>query len=198
MPSSTLNFSDLDGSNGFIITNPNNAVYEQPSSLSISRAGDINGDGFTDLFVRVDNDYLPDSYKDDPIAGYSSFAATSAYVVFGSPNIGTSGSIDLSTLDGNNGFRLDGTFYGNVHYDVSNLDVTNLSVTTDSDINGDGIADLIIDVLGPDPNSTDDAGSTYVVFGGTNVGAGGSINPSTLDGTNGFVINGTNQGDGLG
>jgi hypothetical protein len=48
MSSSTINLSDLDGSNGFVITNQNNGDYYS-SSLTISSAGDINGDGFTDL-----------------------------------------------------------------------------------------------------------------------------------------------------
>jgi hypothetical protein len=108
-------------------------------------------------------------------------------VVFGGPNVGTSGNIDLSTLDGNNGFRLDGTFYGNAFYGVINL-----SVTAGSDINGDGIADLIVSTPYDLYSSISNLG-TYVVFGGTNVGAGGSIDRSTLDGTNGFVINGTDQ-----
>jgi hypothetical protein len=182
MPSSTLNLSDLDGSNGFVITNQNNGGYYS-SSLSISRAGDINGDGFTDLFVQLDNDggYDPSGYE-------YPLRTTSAYVVFGGPNLATSGgSIDLSTLDGNNGFRLDGTFYGNSFYGV-----TNLSVTTGSDLNGDGIADLIVSTPYDFLDSISSLG-TYVVFGGTDVGAGGSIDRSTLDGTNGFVINGAEQ-----
>ncbi|MEH2078646.1 MAG: hypothetical protein V7K89_01105 [Nostoc sp.] len=32
-------------------------------------------------------------------------------------------------------------------------------------------------------------GTSYVVFGGTNIGIGGSLKPSSLDGTNSFVIN---------
>jgi FG-GAP repeat len=182
MPSSTLNLSDLDGSNGFVITNQNNGDYYS-SSLSISSAGDINGDGFTDLFVQLDNDggYDPSGYE-------YALRTTSAYVVFGGPNLATSGgSIDLSTLDGNNGFRLDGTFYGNSFYGV-----TNLSVTTGSDLNGDGIADLIVSTPYDFLDSISSLG-TYVVFGGTDVGAGGSIDRSTLDGTNGFVINGAEQ-----
>ena len=182
MPSSTLNLSDLDGSNGFAINSPSSAAYDS-SSLTISSAGDINGDGSTDLFVRLDNTYVPDEYQNSYYSYYSSITATSTYVVFGGPNVGASGSIDLSTLDGNNGFRLNGTYFQ-----------IGLSVTSDSDINGDGIADLIISAPNAYPNDIYDAGSTYVVFGGTNIGAGGSIDRSTLDGSNGFTINGTKIG----
>jgi Ca2+-binding RTX toxin-like protein len=94
-------------------------------------------------------------------------------VVFGGTNIGAGGSIDSSTLDGTNGFVINGS-----------------SVITNSDLNNDGIADLII--------PTRNASSISVVFGGTNVGAGGSIDSSTLDGTNGFVITGINQNNSFG
>ncbi|MGB5959673.1 MAG: calcium-binding protein [Coleofasciculaceae cyanobacterium] len=193
MPSSSLNLSDLDGSNGFVITHQNNGdsllsgLIIQSSKQTISSAGDINGDGFTDLFVRLDNTYVPEITTP---YGYSFryVQARSAYVVFGGPNVETNGSIDLSTLDGNNGFRLNGTFYSDSYQGEIYL-----SAITGSDINGDGIADLIISAPGTDPNTGNDPASTYVVFGGTDIGAGGSIDPSTLDGSNGFVINGTNQ-----
>ena len=40
-----------------------------------------------------------------------------------------------------------------------------------------------------------DVGESYVVFGDKEVGSGGSLNLSTLDGSNGFVINGINEFD---
>jgi hypothetical protein len=182
MPSSTINLSELNGTNGFVIQDSSN---EFPySSFSVSRVGDINGDGFTDLIVqRVLLSYSP--YE----VGYNK--TRPSYVVFGGPNVGASGGINLSTLDGSNGFRLNGliqTFYS--------TEVT--TVTTTSDINGDGIADLIISAPDADPNGIRDAGSTYVVFGSTTVGAGGSVELSSLDGSNGFVINGINEFDRLG
>jgi hypothetical protein len=253
MPSSTLNLSDLDGSNGFAINSPSSAAYSS-SSLSISSAGDINGDGFTDLFVSLANTSIPDGDYDFP-SSYYAITARSSYIVFGGPNVGAGGSIDLSTLDGNNGFRLDSTYYSSPYDFQSGLSVTtgsdlnndgiadliinasnstsvvfggtnigaggsidrstldgsngftingtqsdyfSYSVSTTRDINGDGIADLIVLNPDADPNGITNAGSIYVVFGGTNIGAGGSINQSTLDGINGFVINGTNQNDRLG
>jgi len=182
MPSSSLNLSELNGTNGFVIQDSSN---EFPySSFSVSGVGDINGDGFTDLIVhRVALVYGPYGLGNDQ--------TRPSYVVFGGPNVGASGGIDLSTLDGSNGFRLNGliqTFYS--------TEVT--TVTTTSDINGDGIADLIIGEFDADPNGIRDAGSTYVVFGSTTVGAGGSVELSSLDGDNGFVINGINQFDSLG
>jgi hypothetical protein len=79
--------------------------------------------------------------------------------VFGGTNIGAGGSIDLTTLDGTNGFVINGINQGS---DLSR------SVTSVSDINGDGIADLIISTPYADPNGIANAGFTYVVFGGTN------------------------------
>jgi hypothetical protein len=71
--------------------------------------------------------------------------------VFGGTNIGAGGSIDRSTLDGSNGFVINGT---------NQYDRLGSSVTTASDINNDGIADLIIGVPYADPNGIINAGST--------------------------------------
>jgi hypothetical protein len=171
----SIDRSTLDGSNGFVIngTNPNDLL-----GSSVTTASDINNDGIADLIIR--NPYAdPNGIRN----------AGSTYVVFGGTNIGAGGSIDPSTLDGSNGFTINGTNPGERLGD---------SVISNSDINNDGIADLIIGVPNADPNDINNAGSTYVVFGGTNIGAGGSIDPSTLDGSNGFVINGSNPSDDLG
>ena len=60
------------------------------------------------------------------------------------------------------------------------------------DVNGDGVADLLIGAPDADPNG-DRSGASYVVFG-RNTGQTGpfpaSLDLSTLDGTNGFRLNG--------
>ena len=183
MPSSSINLSELDGSNGFVIQNSNNESFDL--SFSVSRIEDINGDGFTDLIVQP----ITSLYYGYSNSSYYADGTLPSYVVFGNTDIGVSGSIDLSTLDGTNGFRLNG---------LSQTFDKVREVTTTSDINGDGIAELIIGAPGADPNSITNAGSTYVVFGGTTVGTGGSVEASSLDGSSGFVINGINSGDVLG
>ena len=74
---------------------------------------------------------------------------------------GSSGSLALSSLSGSNGFVLPG---------VAAV-VVAISVSGAGDINGDGVADLIIGA--PDTNS--DAGVSYVVFGKPGLGSTGSI-----------------------
>tara|TARA_R110002072_G_scaffold42064_12_gene118108 strand:+ start:52622 stop:52999 length:378 start_codon:yes stop_codon:yes gene_type:complete len=60
------------------------------------------------------------------------------------------------------------------------------------DVNGDGIDDLIIGAAYADPNGNDFAGTSYVVFGGAGVGSTGIIELASLNGSNGFILNGIN------
>ncbi len=127
------------------------------SGYSVSGAGDINGDGVADLIIGA------------PYAGAS-------YVVFGEVGIGSTGSIVLSSLDGSNGFVLN----------EMASSYSGFSVSGAGDINGDGVADLIIGA----PYANSNAGASYVVFGKMGIGSTGNIVLSSLDGSNGFVLNG--------
>ena len=130
---------------------------------ALSSAGDINGDGFDDIVIGA--------YKSDPET------AGSAYVVFG-----TAGSpaapVDLSALDGSNGFTLNGASAG---------DYFGFSVSAAGDVNGDGVDDFMIGAYRVDFGRQIDAGTTYVVFGSTS-GFPVNLDPSALDGTNGFAL----------
>ncbi len=159
--SGSLELADLDGSNGFVIN---------ASGRSVSNAGDVNGDGIDDLIIGA-------------------YFARESYVVFGGTNVGSSGSLELSELDGTNGFVINSIDEG---------DLFVRSVSNAGDVNGDGIDDLIIGAFGGDPNGQNVAGESYVVFGGANVGSSGNLELSELDGTNGFVINGIDEYDGSG
>jgi hypothetical protein len=70
-------------------------------------------------------------------------------------------------------------------------------VDADGDVNGDGLADLLIGAYDADPNGAD-SGATYVVFGRNTAQTGpfpASLNLSTLDGTNGFRLSSVAAGD---
>ena len=162
--SSTLNLSTLNGRNGFRIDGV--AAFDN-SGRSVSSAGDINGDGFDDLIIGA--------FGADP-NGNSSGAS---YVVFGRGG-GFSSTLNLSRLNGRNGFRIDG---------VAASDQSGISVSSAGDINGDGVDDLIIGADSADPNGNTYSGSSYVVFG-RGGGFSSTLNLSTLNGRNGFRIDG--------
>ena len=69
---------------------------------------------------------------------HGELGAGASYVVFGKSGIGSSGSLALSSLNGSNGFVLNGVASSHSGYSVSGA----------GDINGDGIADLIIGATG--------------------------------------------------
>ncbi|MBE7380670.1 MAG: FG-GAP repeat protein [Leptolyngbya sp. SIO1E4] len=173
--SSSLELSALDGSNGFVLKGINT---DDRSGASVSDAGDINGDGIDDLIIGAPGG--------DP---NENNGAGESYVVFGGSAVGNSGSLELSALDGSNGFSLNG---------INNYDGSGRVVSGAGDVNGDGFDDLIIGASGANPNGNNQAGETYVVFGGSAVGSSGSLDLATLEGSNGFSLNGTNPFDSSG
>ncbi len=165
-----LNLSELDGMNGYRLDGANNS---DNAGRSVSNAGDFNNDQIDDLMIGtsgVDANLITD--------------AGSTYVVFGSDQTPPA-SVNLSTLDGSNGLRLDG---------VSISDMSGESVSGGGDVNSDGIDDVIVGAFRADPNGVNFAGTSYVIFGSGSDFAS-TFAMSTLDGTNGILLNGTGNND---
>jgi hypothetical protein len=159
----TLAAGDLNGSNGFTITTPD------LDFTHLASAGDVNGDGFDDIIFGTTQ-----------LASYTP-QLSSAYVVFGNSDSLSLG-FDLSSLDGNNGFRITGATIG---------DFFGYNVSTAGDVNGDGFDDVIIGASGlasGGPYGTKN-GSAYVVFGKES-GFAANLSVTSLNGTNGFRLTG--------
>ncbi len=166
----TLSASSLDGTTGFRI---DAAAVGEISGHSVSRAGDVNDDGIEDLVIGAPRAAV----NGNPEAGKS-------YVVFGR-STGFGATLDLSALDGNTGFRIDGT---------AAADHAGWSVSRAGDLDDDGIDDLIIGARFADPDGNDEAGMSYVVFG-RSTGFPATLSLSGLDGTIGFRLPGVADSD---
>ncbi len=133
------------------------------SGVSVSGAGDVNGDGLADLIVGA--------------LAARTFAGES-YVVFGKAD---GAAVDLGDL-GSGGFRIDG---------ANNYDRSGSSVSGAGDVNGDGLADLIVGAWAAEPGGDSLAGESYVVFGKAD---GGTVELNAL-GNGGFRIDGIDPND---
>ncbi len=162
--------AQLNGSNGFAM---HGESANDTACWSVSEAGDVNNDGLSDLIVGA--------RSANPITVQTG----AAYVVFGTSATMPS-EFNLSTLDGNNGFRLIGEASGDFFGDA---------VSAAGDVNHDGVDDLLIGATRADNNGTS-SGAAYVVFGRANFPA--SVAVADLDGNDGFLLNAEAAGDGLG
>mmetsp|Transcript_61172 Transcript_61172/g.126311 ORF Transcript_61172/g.126311 Transcript_61172/m.126311 type:complete len:780 (+) Transcript_61172:94-2433(+) len=166
---SVFDLEDLGATGmGFTVVGPPENVEV---GLSVSPAGDINGDGVADMVVgSVDHGNT----------------VARAWVVFGNASPFPA-EFELDTLDGTNGFVIVG---------IEKFDEFAGSVSAAGDVNGDGVGDLLIGASGSDEGSAN-AGSVYVIFGRTD-GFPEEVYVENLDGVAGFAIHGASSNDYLG
>ena len=130
---------------------------------NISSAGDVNGDGLADIIVAGPSATNP-----------------AAFVVYGNAS-GTEIDISSETIAASNGFKITGrtgSYLGG-------------SVSSAGDVNGDGLADLIVGAGGSYANGAgaDGGGAAYIVYGNAN-GATVDISSGTIAPSKGFKLTG--------
>jgi hypothetical protein len=158
------------GTGGFVIYGQ---LAGDKSGRTVASAGDVNGDGFSDLIIG---------------ANYAGSNVGKSFVVFGK-GTGFAPTIDLSLVAaGVGGFAIAGQ-------DAD--DKSGVSVASAGDINSDGFDDLIIGAVYGDAagNAKSNAGESYVLFGKATPFAA-TVNLSDIAaGTGGFVIYGQKAND---
>lgn len=125
---------------GFVI---NGAAAGDFTGYSVSTAGDVNGDGLSDLIIGA------------PFTDTNGSNSGTSYVLYGKENMT---DVDLSLVTSSQGFAL----YGEATNDASGF-----SVSAAGDVNGDGMGDLIVGAYNAH-GGAENSGRSYVVFGSAN------------------------------
>ena len=141
-------------------------------AISVSGAGDINGDGIDDFIIGA-------VYND---TGSSNNGA--AYVVYGRLG-GLAGPISMSSLTAEQGFVIYNT-------DTSDRSRLGISVSAAGDINADGIDDLIVGARDKHTADSLRSGEAYVIYGKR---VGEDEEPGTQFGTAEMVDETPDDGD---
>jgi hypothetical protein len=133
----------------------NGAAENGLLGASVASAGDVNGDGFNDVIV-----------------GELSNGAGNAYVIFGGDQ--GNNDVDTATLASTGrGFTIVGSGASHLGRAVSSA----------GDVNGDGLADVIVGAPGGGSG-----GTTYVIYGKTTTSPVNSLTANSVNAADGFAI----------
>lgn len=155
----TVQLTDIvAGEGGFAIDGASASEY---SGISVSRAGDVDGDGLEDLIIGTGAEFL------------SAPLAQRVYVVLGKLDTQTVQLSDVAA--GIGGFAIE------LEPDGGDMWVL---VSDAGDVDGDGLADVLVG----DPSVAGNTGRAYVVFGKADTNA---VALADLDGTDGITLSGS-------
>ncbi|MEY3634083.1 MAG: hypothetical protein RLZZ61_493 [Pseudomonadota bacterium] len=170
-----LDLANLQAADVFRILGPTTGFL---FGTNVSGVGDVNNDGFADVAIGTN--------------------AQSAYIVFGFGTTNPQGTVtsgirtlDATALTATQGFRMTGTnSFGQITGPAG-------------DVNGDGIADIMIGAPYNDSFGRSLAGEVYIVYGkaagtgafGQLVGGGQVLSTANLGAGDGFVVQGRGGAD---
>ena len=165
---SAIDLNALTSSQGVVFT----GTTDDFAGTTVRNIGDFNGDGFDDVAIAA-----PLSRRSGTAVEQQARQEGKVYVVFGGASLPA--AIDLTQLDGQNGFAFQGNGNGS--------SLVGSSVDGAGDFNGDGLADLIIGARGA---VNQGGGQAYVLYGQRSP-LPGLIDRDILNGQTGLTLNGT-------
>ncbi len=164
-----------DGSTGFVV---NGSTFGGDLGISVA-TGDVNGDEVDDVIINA-----------SPIIEGTDLNGGRTFVLLGrtTPFPAEFDAMQLVGGDGSEGYVIDGT---------QQPDPSFYTVLGTTDINGDGLSDILVGIQGADVDGRIKTGQCFVVYGRQDPVS--SIieldSLSTGNGAVGFVINGIDEGD---
>ncbi len=161
----SMDFTTVNAVGSIVVRAPGSTSPKTLGS-AVSGIGDVNGDGFDDMVIGAYAEVTPGSFTPEG----------AAYVVYGNAS-GTVPSLAAGSIASNLGFKLMGGYSSSLGVSVSGV----------GDVNGDGLADMLI---GANTNGTTNTGyAAYVIYGRTTLG--GTYLGLGIDASTGFKISGT-------
>lgn len=175
---STFDLSSLSAATGLVLKG---VTTGDEFGWAIRSVGDIDGDGRRELLIAANG---------ADVSGESSVGQV--YLIFSSHiaalKLANATELDVNTLDGTTGIRFEG---------IDERDLAGWGVADAGDIDGDGLAEILIGAPDADLPSGNHEGEVYLIYGdyikSLQVAGTSPVDLSSLDGVKGLRIDGYSE-----